>query len=211
MDSKQKVVIVDYGMGNIGSIVNMLKYLGVRPMVTNSPSEIFSADKLILPGVGHFDRAMTNIENLSLVEPIKELALVRKLPILGICLGMQLMCTKSEEGHRDGLSLVQAEVVKFTFPQELKLKIPHMGWNNIALCKDSYLLERLDNKARFYFVHSYYVSCKNHSDILTYSEFGNKFVSSFQLDNIIGVQFHPEKSHRFGITLFKNFLENTNG
>jgi imidazole glycerol-phosphate synthase subunit HisH len=120
---------------------------------------------------------------------------------------MQLMCNSSEEGILPGLSLIDASVNKFVFPLNTKLKVPHMGWNYIEICKESKIVDSLDEKSRFYFVHSYYVKCQNETDILTKTTFGIPYVSSFEKDNIIGVQFHPEKSHRFGITLFKSFLE----
>lgn len=203
----QSVVIIDYGMGNIGSIVNMLKYLGLKAIVSSEESIISKADKIILPGVGHFDQAIKNIDNLFLREIINETALIKKTPFLGICLGMQLMCNSSEEGTLSGLALVDAKVNKFTFSHDTNLKVPHMGWNYIQTAKKSKILDSLDDTSRFYFVHSYFVKCQNENDILTKTTFGFDYASSFEKDNLIGVQFHPEKSHKFGITLFKNFLE----
>jgi len=203
----QKIVVVDYGMGNIGSIQNMLKYLGAKAVVSSDIVTISKADKIILPGVGHFDRAMRNIENLGLTTILAEMAMVQKKPFLGICLGMQIMCQSSEEGTMPGLSFVEARVNKFDFGNDSNLKIPHMGWNKVSIEKKSSILDGLDDSSRFYFVHSYFVSCKNGGDILTKTSYGLDFVSSFQVDNLIGVQFHPEKSHRFGVNLFKNFLE----
>lgn len=203
----QKVVIIDYGMGNIGSIENMLKFLGVKAIVSSDIDVILSADKIILPGVGHFDRAMNNIKDLGLMDVLKEMALVKKKPFLGICLGMQIMCQSSEEGILPGLSFIQAEVKKFDFGPDSKLKVPHMGWNKININKSSDILDGLDDDSRFYFVHSYFVKCQNEIDVLTQTTHGFNFVSSFQVDNLIGAQFHPEKSHRFGVALFKNFLE----
>ncbi|PSL06319.1 imidazole glycerol phosphate synthase subunit HisH [Cecembia rubra] len=207
MKQNQQVVIIDYGMGNIGSIINMLKFLGYKSVVSNDETIIKNADKIILPGVGHFDHAIENIQKLHLLEVINETAIIKKKPFLGICLGMQIMCQSSEEGELSGLSLIDAHVKKFSFNLQSNLKVPHMGWNLISISKDSNLLDSLDNNSRFYFVHSYYVQCKNEGDILTKTNFGLDYVSSFEKDNLIGVQFHPEKSHRFGITLFKNFLE----
>jgi len=204
----QNIVIIDYGMGNIGSIINMLKYLGIKSTVSSDREVISKADKLILPGVGHFDRAMENIEKLFLRDILTEMAQVKKIPFLGICLGMQLMCESSEEGKLPGLSFVDASVSKFSFPSDSKLKVPHMGWNYIETCKESKIFASLDEKARFYFVHSYYVQCRNESDVLSRTQYGFPYVSSFERDNLIGVQFHPEKSHKFGISLFKNFLDN---
>jgi imidazole glycerol-phosphate synthase subunit HisH len=204
--ANQNIVIIDYGMGNIGSIRNMLQYLGEKVRVSSDPEVIKQANKLILPGVGHFDRAMENIEKFSLREVISEMALVRKVPFLGICLGMQLMCNSSEEGTLPGLSLVNAQVRKYVFPEEIRLKVPHMSWNYIQQCKESNLLTGLDEKSRFYFVHSYFVDCELESDILTRTTYGHPFVSAFESGNLVGVQFHPEKSHKYGISLFKNFL-----
>ena len=205
----QKVVIVDYGMGNIGSIVNMMKYLGVSAIISSDINVILNADKIILPGVGHFDRAMSNIRDLGLMDVLKEMALVKKVPFLGICLGMQIMCNSSEEGVESGLSIIDASVNKFSFPKEQNFKVPHMGWNNVDIIKStSSIFQGLGNDSRFYFVHSYFVSCNDPSDELTTTNYGNSFVSSFERGNIVGVQFHPEKSHKFGITLFKNFIEN---
>lgn len=206
MKKVQKIVIIDYGMGNIGSIINMFKYLGIDALVSSDNEIISSADKLILPGVGNFDRAVENINSLNLNETIKEMALVKKVPFLGICLGMQLMCKESEEGKLPGLSLVDALVKKFNFSKESNMKVPHMGWDYIDIQKESTIMHDLDNKSKFYFVHSYFVSCKDVSDVLTYTTYGKEFVSSFEKDNIIGVQFHPEKSHKYGISLFKNFI-----
>jgi len=206
MGKGQNIVVIDYGMGNIGSIINMFKFLGVQAKVSSDKETISSADKLILPGVGHFDKAMENIDKLNLFDTIQDMALVRKVPFLGICLGMQLMCNRSDEGILPGLSLINAEVNKFVFPAESKLKVPHMGWNYVDVKKQSEVLEGIDNQSRFYFVHSYFVSCNSDSDVLTKTNYDNPFVSAFERDNLIGVQFHPEKSHRYGINLFKNFI-----
>ena len=205
--SSQNIVIIDYGMGNLGSIVNMLKYLGGKAVVSNDYTVIKGADKLILPGVGHFDRAMENISKHKLHELITEMAMDRKKPFLGICLGMQLMCKSSEEGKSSGLGLIDAAVKRFHFSENKELKIPHMGWNYIQPQKQSHILQGLDEKSRFYFVHSYFVECSGRPDVLTETIYGKPFVSSFEHNNLIGVQFHPEKSHRFGISLFKNFLQ----
>ncbi|NQU32669.1 MAG: imidazole glycerol phosphate synthase subunit HisH [Bacteroidetes bacterium] len=206
---KSSIVVIDYGMGNIGSISNMLKYLGSKAVISSDKSVIEKADKLILPGVGHFDRAMHNINSLEIFNLIRYKAMEEKKPILGICLGMQIMCNSSEEGVESGLSIIDASVNKFSFPKEQNLKVPHMGWNSVEIIKpSSRILQGLGDDSRFYFVHSYFVSCKDQSDELTKTNYGNPFVSSFERGNVVGVQFHPEKSHKFGITLFKNFIEN---
>ena len=210
MQSKnKKIVVIDYGMGNLGSIANMLKYLGATAVISADKSVIERADKLILPGVGHFDRAMNNINQLGLLDVIRFKALEQKTPMMGICLGMQIMCNSSEEGIVKGLSLIDASAKKFSFEKSQNLKVPHMGWNKVQLINQSSLITNgLTQEARFYFVHSYFVECKNEADILTKSTYGHSFDSAFEKDNIVGVQFHPEKSHKYGITLFRNFIEN---
>lgn len=201
----KKITVVDYGMGNIGSLVNMFKYIGIQCTVTNDRNEILSASKLILPGVGNFDKAMENITRLELDTTIKEVALMN-VPILGICLGMQLLCNRSEEGTMKGLGLIDANVKRIK-PLGPSTKVPHMGWNSIKLIKPSPLFEDED-KHRFYFVHSYYVDCNNPADILATTDYCSEFVSCFSRDNLVGVQFHPEKSHKFGISFFDNFVNN---
>ena len=184
---ENSIVVIDYGMGNIGSISNMLKYLGTSAIISSDKSVIEKADKLILPGVGHFDRAMLNINSLGIFDIIRYKALEEKKPILGICLGMQIMCNSSEEGGESGLSIIDATVDKFNFLKEQNLKVPHMGWNTVEIIKpSSYILEGLGDDSRFYFVHSYFVSCKNQSDVLTKTNYGIPFVSSFEKDNKIG-------------------------
>lgn len=203
----QSIVVIDYGMGNIGSIANMIKFVGSKSVVTSDEKIIAKASKIILPGVGHFDRAMQNIQQLNLQDVITYKAMEEKIPFLGICLGMQLMCNRSEEGNLDGLKFIDAEVSHFNFDHDSHLKIPHMGWNTVIRNKNTPILENLDDNSRFYFVHSYFVKCNNESDTLTYTDYGGKFTSAFATDNLVGVQFHPEKSHKFGVTLFKNFIE----
>jgi imidazole glycerol-phosphate synthase subunit HisH len=144
-----------------------------------------------------------------LVGPLKDLVLTHKKPILGVCLGMQLMCRTSEEGTQDGLAFIDAHVRRFEFTGERRLKVPHMGWCHLDVARNAPLLDGLDESARFYFVHSYYVDCVVEGDVLARSFHGHPFVSAFQRNNVQGVQFHPEKSHRFGIRLFRNFVEQT--
>ena len=204
----QKIVIVDYGMGNIGSIQNMLKYLGADSIVTSDKKEIENAEKLILPGVGHFKSAMDNINKLGIKEILSYKVLEEKKPILGICLGMQLMCSFSEEGGVKGLSYIDSLVKKFNFLDDNELKVPHMGWNKVKLINNqSQLFKKSLEGSKFYFVHSYYVKCNESSNVLTKTDYGLNFDSSFENGNIFGVQFHPEKSHRYGINLFNNFLK----
>lgn len=201
-----KIVIIDYGMGNLGSISNMLKFIGYSAAITSDFKIIEKAEKIILPGVGRFDRAMKNIYDLNLADVIKEKALIDKVPFLGICLGMQLMCRHSQEGNQNGLGLISGDVKGFNLDK--LFKVPHMGWNSIEPNSNIKILENLDSTSRFYFVHSYYVKTDNESNVLTYTNYGYKFASGItNNENIFGVQFHPEKSHKYGVTLFKNFIE----
>jgi imidazole glycerol-phosphate synthase subunit HisH len=201
------IIIIDYGMGNVGSIRNMLKALGSESSVSADLDVIRSAKKLILPGVGAFDAGMNQLQQHDLRETLNEAVLERRVPILGICLGMQLMTRRSDEGVMPGLGWVDAEVVRFDRAVDPRLKIPHMGWNTVQPSKDSALLSGLTGEQRFYFVHSYRVRCAVRSDVLLTSEYGIQFDAAFEVDNIMGVQFHPEKSHRFGMSLLRNFVE----
>lgn len=202
------LVIIDYGLGNIGSIVNMIRKVGYECVVSCEIEKIRNATKIILPGVGAFDSAMKRLSELSLIDVLKEKVIIEKTPIIGICLGMQLMTFNSEEGKIEGLGFINAVTKKFNLDE--KYKIPHMGWNTVSLKKDSKLFYGMENREnRFYFVHSYYAVCSNPYDVLTTSNYGGiEFVSSFEKENIIGVQFHPEKSHKFGMQLIKNFVFN---
>jgi glutamine amidotransferase len=198
--------IINYNLGNPKSIKNMLSHLGFDAVISDDLNTLKSADRLILPGVGHFAHGMNQLNNLCFTDVIKEHALTQQKPILGICLGMQLMTNFSEEGDVDGLGLIDAQTKKFQL-QDKSLKIPHMGWNEVSLQKESPILNSLSEKPRYYFVHSYFVECNNQNDVLGTTHYGQDFVSAFQHDNIIGMQFHPEKSHQFGMELLKNFTK----
>jgi glutamine amidotransferase len=201
-----KIVIVDYGMGNLGSIKNMFSEVGIESVVTSSAEKIEKAEKLILPGVGAFDEGMTKLKKLGLIPVLNDLVFKKKIPILGICLGMQLMSQKSEEGKLPGLGWVKAETIKFDFGENKKnLKIPHMGWNTVTFAKKNPLNADLPRNCQFYFVHSYHVVCKDKKDVLFKTNYGFPFTSAFSHQNVFGVQFHPEKSHKFGMQLLKNF------
>lgn len=200
------IVIIDYGMGNIGSIVNMIKKAGGESRVSGLHEEIEAAQKLILPGVGAFDHGMKNLEELGLKELLTRKVLDEKVPILGVCLGMQLFTASSEEGSLPGLGWVDAKCCRFRFSEEKKLRIPHMGWNTVEIRKQSPLFSNMYEEAAFYFVHSYHVVCHQESDVLTSTSYGYPFVSSLQHENIFATQFHPEKSHKYGLQIMKNFV-----
>ncbi len=199
------ITIIDYGMGNLGSIKNMLKKIGIESLITNDINKIDIAEKIILPGVGAFDRAMDNLKSLNLIKVLNKKAFADKVPVLGICLGMQLMANSSEEGKLKGLGWLNANVLKFNIAKTLK--IPHMGWNLAKQQKEHDIFVDMYSEARFYFVHSYHFQCNDKNDILASTLYGEDFTSAVCKDNIIGVQFHPEKSHKFGIKLLKNFTE----
>jgi glutamine amidotransferase len=202
------IVIIDYGMGNLGSIFNMLKKVGAKAKVTADLGEIAAAEKLILPGVGAFDNGMNRIKEMNLTALLHQRVMEDKIPILGVCLGMQLFTRSSQEGTSPGLGWIEAETVRFNFETaKNSLKIPHMGWNLINIKQESPLFNGLHDEPRFYFVHSYHAVCHNKNNILTETFYGYNFVSSFVNDNIIGVQFHPEKSHKYGMRFLKNFVE----
>jgi imidazole glycerol-phosphate synthase subunit HisH len=201
------ITIVDYGVGNLGSIRNMLKKLGVESVVTSEPGQIAQAAKLILPGVGAFDTGMRNLARLGLLEPLHRQVRERRRPVLGICLGMQLMARRSEEGEEAGLGWVDAEVVRFEPAALTGLKVPHMGWNVVHAAKPSALLADMEGEQRFYFVHSYHMRCSDPADVLLRASYGTEFDAGIEHENVAGVQFHPEKSHRFGLRLLKNFAE----
>lgn len=197
------IVIVDYGMGNLGSIVNMLNKLGVKAEISRDPKVIAKAPKLLLPGVGAFDRAMERINELGLKPILDEQALVVKKPILGICLGMQLLTRGSEEGKLSGLGWVPADTIKF--PSKPGFRIPHMGWNVVQPSTPSPLTHNLPEESRFYFVHSYRVNVDQEHNSILKCQYGVSFDAAIQQENIYGAQFHPEKSHRFGMQLLRNF------
>jgi glutamine amidotransferase len=202
------IVIIDYKVGNLGSIQNMLKKIHVDFKVSSDPEDILSADKIILPGVGAFDTGMQNLKDHNLLEVLEEKVIKRSAPILGICLGMQLFANRSEEGKVNGLGWVDSEVVKFKFDSNnLDLKIPHMGWVYPKICKKSKLLADMPDEPKFYFVHSYFLKANNSEDILATASYGIEFAAAIEKHNILGVQFHPEKSHNYGMRVLKNFID----
>lgn len=200
------IAIIDYGLGNLGSIYNLIKKIGCDVEVTNDLGNIYKADKLILPGVGNFDAGIRNIREMGLEEILSQKVLIEKCPILGICLGMQLFMENSEEGNQKGLGWIDGDVIKFNFEKQSNYKIPHMGWNTVAVKKKTLLENNFEQEMRFYFVHSYYAKPIKEENIMLTTQYGIEFASGVCKDNIFGVQFHPEKSHRFGKQLLENFV-----
>jgi len=203
------IVIIDYGMGNLGSILNMLKRVGVKDAkVSSDPKEIEQAEKLILPGVGAFDTGMQRLRETGLIGLLNEKVLKAKTPTLGVCLGMQLLTKISEEGELPGLGWLDAETIRFRFDQKkTRFKIPHMGWNTVQIQREGTLFKDMYVEPRFYFVHSFHVVSHNPQDVLATTEYGYDFASVLQQGHIMAAQFHPEKSHKFGMKLYKNFVE----
>lgn len=198
------ITIIDYGMGNLGSIQNMLKKIGQEACITADKTQILAAKKLILPGVGSYARAMENLNRLDLVGPIREKA-ASGTPLLGICLGMQLLSSHSEEGDATGLDIIPGQVIKFQLPAPFK--VPHMGWNLIQYNANSPLFKNFEQleEVRYYFVHAYHYKPNQEEHILATAHYGIDFTCGVQHQHVYGVQFHPEKSHTFGMQLLKNF------
>lgn len=202
------ITIIDYGLGNIQAFITIYKELSITVKVAQEVNDLKCASKLILPGVGAFDHAMERLNESGMRRTLDELVLSKKIPVLGICVGMQILAHSSEEGILPGLGWINAKVIKFsTFNLKQSTMLPHMGWNDVETIKDNNLLKGLEEKSRFYFLHSYIMKCTNDSDIIALADYGEKFCCAVNNNNIYGVQFHPEKSHHSGIQLLKNFAE----
>ncbi len=201
------ITIINYGLGNLGSVQNMLKRIGAPCKISSNLKEIEDAEKILLPGVGAFDSAIQKIDELNLRSVLVHKAKVDKIPFLGICLGMQLLTRGSEEGVLKGLDLVPAKTIKFKFDADQNLKIPHMGWNFVKQNTSSKLTEGFNETYRFYFVHSYKVVCDNIENSILKTNYGVEFDSAIQNNNVYGAQFHPEKSHKYGMHLLTNFAK----
>lgn len=200
------ITILNYGTGNVNSIKKAFYRLGIDSQISSNKKVIQKSQKLILPGVGHFNKGMQNLRKSGFYQELNRLVLNDKIPVLGICLGMQLMTMNSEEGNVEGLGWIDANVKSFDFlDNKNKLKIPHIGWNNLKIRKKNNLYYDINESEMFYFVHSYYTSLKNREDSISITRYGIDFVSSFQKENIFGVQYHPEKSHDQGLQILKNF------
>lgn len=202
------VTIVDYGMGNLGSVANMFKKVGMATEITGDLERIKNATKILLPGVGAFDAAMKRIDQGGFRDVLNQKALEDEIPILGICLGMQLLTRKSEEGDLTGLGWIPADTLKFSFKREENLKVPHMGWNRVFEVNSSPITQNMPIEPRFYFVHSYFVKADKDDNVIMRTHFGHDFDAVITNgSNIFGAQFHPEKSHKFGMRLFENFAK----
>ena len=202
------ITIIDYGVGNINAFVNVYKRLNIPTKIAKKASDLDSAQKIILPGVGHFDHAMSELINSGMREKLDELVVSKKIPVIGICVGMQMMGHSSDEGKLAGLGWIDASIKKF---DETKIKqvtrSPHMGWNDVKPVIFNPLFEGLEKEALFYFLHSYYFECNNANDVLATSEYGGRFACAANHENVYGIQFHPEKSHHYGETLLHNFAK----
>jgi len=204
------IAIVDYGLGNVHAFANIYKRLNITSSIVSVPDQLYGADRIVLPGVGSFDWAMDCLNGSGFREVLDQKVLEQKIPVIGICVGMQMMAKRSDEGDRNGLGWLDAEVHHFdkrSFPKEAPL--PHMGWNDVIPVVDHPLFDGLTEKARFYFLHSYFFAGKNPSQILAQCDYNSVFTAATYSGNVFGVQFHPEKSHHWGVRLLKNFAEKT--
>jgi len=201
------IIIVDYGMGNLRSVQKKFERINVNAEISEDLVKIKNAIKLVLPGVGHFANGVKKLKEKGIWDVLNNRVLIDKVPILGICLGMQLMAKRSEEGDVEGFGWFDAKVVRFRVTDKIKYKVPQMGWNNVSIIKENPFFKGIDPESQFYFVHSYHWVCNNVTDELTSTEYDYKFTSAVCRDNILGVQFHPEKSHEQGELLLKNFIE----
>jgi glutamine amidotransferase len=205
------ITIINYGLGNIKAIGNIYECLNIPFKIANVPEDIKSAEKILLPGVGAFDEAMSLLDASNFRGSLDHEVLINRVPVLGICVGMQILAKKSEEGRLSGLGWIEGEVRKLDKSLlRHKPKLPHLGWNSIKIKVDTPLLKNINEEDGFYFLHSYYFQCDKDDDILATTCYGNEFVSVVNNNNIYGVQFHPEKSHHNGIQLLKNFAELSN-
>lgn len=199
--------IVNYRVGNLASIRRMLEKAGAESTIVDRPDDLQQVDRIILAGVGAFDFGMQNLREGGWVEPLTEAAMERRVPVLGICLGMQLFCASSDEGSARGLGWIDGQVRRFRVPPGSNIRIPHMGWNTVQVARPNPLLEVTDEEQRFYFVHSYHVECADAADVVATTTHGHPVVAALAHGNVYGVQFHPEKSHRFGLALLRRFAE----
>jgi glutamine amidotransferase len=202
------ITIIDYGVGNIFAFQNVYKRLDIPVKIATCVSDLINVEKIILPGVGSFDYAMERLNSSGMRDKLDELVLEKKIPVIGICVGMQMMGNKSDEGKLPGLKWIDSEILKFDESLiRQRTKLPHMGWNDVLPTRYSPLFYGLDKKSIFYFLHSYYFKCNNPNDSLAISEYGITFSSAVNNDNIFGIQFHPEKSHQYGEKLLYNFAK----
>lgn len=198
------ITVIDYGMGNLGSVRNMVAKVGGTTTVASTAADVAVAQKLILPGVGAFNYGMAELLSRDLISAIRAKAL-SGTPLLGICLGMQLLASSSEEGDVPGLGLVEAGIRRFHFPAHEQLAVPHVGWRDVTVVRDNPLLAR-DGSQRFYFTHSYHAVCKRPADVIATADYGYTFTAAFGNGSVYGTQFHPEKSHQFGMAVIDRFI-----
>jgi glutamine amidotransferase len=201
------IKIVDYGLGNISALLNVYKRLNIPAARATTPDDLRTASKLVLPGVGAFDHAMDLIEQSGMRETLDELVLVRRVPVLGICVGMQILSRSSDEGTKPGLGWIPGQVKALKLLRPSGLMLPHLGWNDVRPVAPTRLFAQLESDARFYFLHSYYLACEREQDVAAVCEYGVDFACAVSSGNIHGVQFHPEKSHHYGTQLLKNFAD----
>jgi len=202
------ITIIDYGLGNIKAFANVYERLNLKINIAHNASEINNATKLILPGVGAFDYAMSQLNNSGMREALEDQVINHQVPVIGICVGMQMMAISSDEGTLPGLGWFDAEVKLFdTTKIPYKTRLPHMGWNTLSLVGKNRLLDQLSDESRFYFLHSYYFDCKHPEDVIAKTQYGIEYTSAVNKENIYGIQFHPEKSHQNGIQLLHNFAK----
>jgi glutamine amidotransferase len=202
------ITLIDYGVGNIYAFQNVFKRLDIPTKIAKSSQDLTNAEKLILPGVGSFDYAMRQLNASGMRKKLDELVLEKRVPVIGICVGMQMMGNRSDEGKLDGLKWIDSDILKFDENLiQQRTKLPHMGWNNVTPVKNHPLFIGLEKEAIFYFLHSFYFKCNNPADSIATSDYGLSFSSAVNKDNIYGIQFHPEKSHQYGEKLLHNFAK----
>lgn len=199
------ITVIDYGVGNIGALLNMFDYLGLEAHATGDAREVAQAERLVLPGIGAFDKAMSTLRSRHLIEPLNDAVLRRQVPVLGVCLGMQLLARRSDEGSEAGLGWIDADVRRIVVPAGSGLKVPHIGWMQTRPTRRSSLFDLDQAPERFYFDHGYHMVCDRPEDVTAVIDYGQELCCSVEKNHIAGVQFHPEKSHRFGMRLLKEF------